>query len=71
MFLPPFTAGLVPEAAEQGAELPRTGCNCISHHSSAVGIYSVIGISGFWHGYHCKALQRQDGSDAWAAEWDC
>jgi len=71
MFLPSFIAGTVPEAAEQGAELPCAGCDCVSHRSSAVGIYGIIGTSGFWHGYRRKALQRQDGSSARAAEWDC
>lgn len=46
--LPSLTAGMVPEAAEPGAELPCAGYDCVSRSSSAARIYGVIGISGFW-----------------------
>jgi len=68
MVLPPLTAeqggagvcclgaqGAVPEAV--------SGVCLLS------GFAAKSGISGFWHSYHCQALQRQNWSSAGVAEW--
>lgn len=71
MFLPSLTSGVVPEAHEQGAEMSCAGGDYVYHYSSAAGICGIISISGFWHSYSHKALQRRDGSGEGVAEWDC
>lgn len=62
---------MVPGGDEQGAEMSCAGGDCIYYCSSAAGIYGIISISGFWHSYSHKALQRRNGSGVGLAEWDC
>lgn len=66
-FLPLLTSHMVPEADE----MSFAGGDYVYYCSSTAGFYGIISISGFWHNYSHKALQRRDGSGGWVAEWDC